>query len=63
MVSDSLMGRMILSFVPLIAVRWFGSFYVFLITSIGGAMFDLVFVIIQRYNRARIIKIALKKRQ
>lgn len=55
--------NMLLSFLPLIAVRWFGSFYVFLLTSIGGCIFDLVFVIMQRYNRARVIKIALKKRQ
>lgn len=54
--------NMILSFLPLIAVKWFGSFYVFLITSICGAIFDLVFVIMQRYNRARIVKLALRKR-
>lgn len=54
--------NMALSFLPLISVRWFGSFYVFLITSIGGCLFDSLFVIIQRYNRARIIKLALKKR-
>lgn len=54
--------NMVLSFVPLIAVRWFGAFYVFLLTSIGGCIFDLVFVIMQRYNRERVIKIALKKR-
>lgn len=53
--------NMILSFVPLIASKWFGSFYVFLITSIGGAIFDLLFVMMQRYNRARIIKIMSKK--
>lgn len=51
-----------LSFVPLTTARWFGSFYVFLLTSIGGCIFDLVFVIMQRYNRARIIKIFTKKR-
>lgn len=54
--------NMALSFVPLTAARWFGSFYVFLLTSIGGCIFDLVFVIMQRYNRARIIKIFAKKR-
>lgn len=41
----------VLSFVPLIASKYFGSFYVFLITSICGALFDLMFVVIQRYNR------------
>ncbi len=54
--------NIILSFLPLIASKWFGSFYVFLITSVCGAVFDLLFVIMQRYNRARVIKIALRKR-
>ncbi len=54
--------NMILSFVPLIAFKWFGSFYVFLITSVCGAVFDLIFVIMQRYNRTRVIKIILRKR-
>lgn len=53
--------NMVLSFLPLIAVKWFGSFYVFLITSICGSIFDFVFVIMQRYNRTRVVKIALKK--
>jgi len=50
----------VLSFVPLIASEWFGSFYVFLITSVCGAVFDLLFVIMQRYNRARISKVLLR---
>lgn len=54
--------NIILSFIPVIASKWFGSFYVFLITSICGAIFDLSFVIIQRYNRPRIIKMILRKR-
>lgn len=53
--------NIILSFVPLIVSKWFGSFYVFLITSVCGAIFDLLFVIMQRYNRARVIKIVLRK--
>lgn len=54
--------NVIFSFVPIIATKWFGSFYVFFITSICGAIFDLIFVIMQRYNRPRVIKIALRKR-
>lgn len=54
--------NMVLSFLPMIAVKWFGSFGVFLITSVCGAAFDLVFVIIQRYNRPRVVKLALRKR-
>lgn len=52
--------NMVLSFLPLAAVKWFGSFYVFLITSICASIFDLVFVIMQRYNRTRVIRISLK---
>ena len=54
--------NIILSFIPLTASIYFGSFYVFLITSICGAIFDLLFVIIQRYNRPRIVKIALRQK-
>lgn len=53
--------NMVLSFLPMIAVKWFGSFGVFLITSVCGAAFDLVFVMIQRYNRTRVVKLALRK--
>ena len=48
--------NMALGFLPLIAVRWFGAFYVFLITSVCGALFDFVFVIMQRYNRTRVVR-------
>ena len=44
------------SFLPLLAAIPFGSFPVFLITSILAAMYDLTFVIMQRYNRPRILK-------
>lgn len=47
----------ILSFLPLFAAIPFGSFYVFLITSLLAALFDLCFVVIQRYNRPRILKL------
>lgn len=52
-----------LSFLPLLAPLWFGSFTVFCITSIAAACFDLLFVIVQRYNRPRIVKIAEKQRE
>lgn len=55
--------NIIFSFLPIIASKWFGSFYVFLMTSICGAIFDLLFVIIQRYNRPRVIKVALRERE
>lgn len=50
------------SFLPLLAAIPFGAFGVFLITSIIAAMCDLTFVIIQRYNRSRIIKLISKER-
>lgn len=37
---------------------WFGSLAAFLITGILGAFADLVFVIIQRYNRPRLVRLA-----
>lgn len=45
------------SFVPLAVVPVFGQFFVFLFTSVAAACFDMMFVIMQRYNRARIVKI------
>jgi hypothetical protein len=47
----------ILSFVPVAFSAVFGAFWVFLITSLCAAAFDLMFVIIQRYNRPRIIRL------
>ncbi len=54
--------NILFSFIPLIASVYFGSFYVFLITSVCGALFDLLFVIVQRYNRPRVIKAALREK-
>ena len=51
----------LLSFLPVIAALWFHSLPVFLITSILAGAFDLVFIMIQRYNRDRIVKIIMKK--
>ena len=42
------------SFVPLLFSLWFGALPVFVITSIAAAAFDLVFVMMQRYNRPRL---------
>lgn len=49
-----------LSFLPIIAAIWFGALPVFVITSVLGALYDLLFVIMQRYNRPRIIKLIRK---
>ena len=50
-------ANIVLSFLPLVASVWFGEFYVFFITSILSAIFDLMFVFMHRFNRARIFKI------
>lgn len=47
----------VLSFLPVLASVWLGSAAVFVITSVLAAGFDLLFVIIQRYNRPRVLKI------
>ena len=52
----------ILSFVPVAFSAVFGAFWVFLITSVCAAALDLTFVIIQRYNRPRIIRMIRRKR-
>ena len=53
--------NILFSFVPVIASVWFGEFAVFLITSVLGAAFDLMFVFMQRYNRPRVIKLINRK--
>ena len=45
----------VLSYVPLLFSIWLGEFWVFLITSIISSAFDMIFVIMQRYNRPRLI--------
>lgn len=49
--------NVVISFVPIIVSVWFGAFWVFFITSILSALFDLLFVFMQRFNRTRILKI------
>ena len=66
MCQSELVHRVIiaLSFLPIILAIWFGDFPVFLITSVLAAGIDLMYVMMQRYNRERIlvfIIIMLKK--
>ena len=53
--------NVILSFIPILATLWVGAFEVFFVTSILSAGFDLLFVFMQRFNRARILKIMKRK--
>lgn len=48
----------VLSFLPIIEGIWFGAYLIFIITSVLSSGFDMMFVMIQRYNRQRIMKIA-----
>ena len=49
------------SFLPLLAVPVLGALPVFLITSCLSAALDLIFVIAQRYNRPRILRLTQKR--
>jgi len=44
----------------LFAIPW-GKFWIFLITAIAAMIFDSQFIIIQRYNRPRVIKVLEKR--
>ena len=49
------------SFVPMLFTFFWGAFGVFLITSMLAAAFDSCFVMMQRYNRPRLLRILSKK--
>ncbi len=53
----------ILSFLPILAGIWFGDFPVFIITSLLAVAVDMSFVIMQRYNRQRIMKMMNRRRK
>ena len=52
--------NMMLSFVPVVFSIWFGSVGVFVITSCAAFLFDSIFVIMQRYNRPRLMRLIKK---
>ena len=52
---------MVLSFLPLVLVPFLGVFPVFFITSALAALYDSIFVIAQRYNRPRLVRILEKQ--
>ena len=51
----------VLSFLPILAGIWFGEYPVFIVTSVLSAACDMVFVIMQRYNRQRVTKLLNRK--
>ena len=52
----------VLSFIPLLFSLIWGEVWIFFGTSVAAAVIDLVFVMLQRYNRPRLLKI-LQRRQ
>lgn len=52
--------NMVLSFVPVIFSVWFGSTGVFVITSLMACLYDSMFVIMQRFNRPRLMRLLRK---
>ncbi len=52
----------VLSFLPIAAGVWFGDFPVFIITSAAAAVIDMIFVVVQRYNRQRVLRIIEKRK-
>lgn len=53
-----------LSFVPILLIIPYGAAWIFIITSIISCLIEVPFVIIQRYNRPRIIKwVKLKEKK
>ncbi len=48
----------VMSFVPLFFALPFGELPVFLITSVCAALYDTMFVVLQRYNRPLILRVA-----
>ena len=52
---------MVLSFLPLMTVPFFGAFPVFLTTSVLASLYDGIFVMAQRYNRPRLVRIYEKQ--
>ena len=51
----------VLSFLPLLTVPVFGAFPVFFITSVLAALYDGIFVMAQRYNRPRLVRLYEKQ--
>lgn len=53
----------VLCFVPILATLIWGTFWAFFITSILSAGVESMFVIMQRYNRPRVIRMIEKERK
>lgn len=52
----------VLCFLPILATLIWGTFWVFFITSVLSAGVESMFIIMQRYNRPRVIRMIEKKK-
>ena len=55
-------GIIVLSFAPILASLAFGATWVFVLTSVLAACYDMLFVVMQRYNRPRILRLMEKEK-
>ena len=55
-------GIIVLSFAPILASLAFGATWVFVLTSVLAACYDMLFVVMQRYNRPRILRVMEKEK-
>lgn len=51
------------SFLPLLATLVIGDFWIFFITSLLAACYDMLFVIMQRHYRPRVLSVAERQRK
>ena len=51
----------LLSFIPLLFALLWDSFWVFFFTSVAAAAVDSIFVMMQRYNRPRLLKLLQRR--
>ena len=49
--------NLVLSFLPVLAAPWVGGLAAFLCTSVLAALLEASFIMIQRYNRARLVRL------
>ena len=53
----------IISVLPIFFSLIWGQFWIFLVTSLAAMIFDAQFIVIQRYNRPRLLKLAKRKQR
>ena len=54
---------LLFSFLPLLATLVIGDFWIFFITSLLAACYDMLFVIMQRHCRPRVLSVAERQRK